>query len=99
MALYQIVDDIMNNNCTTCLAYRNKTYSVYDNRDMTWFVAKQSCSRQNQTLAVFHSDEIQAVINLHTPVFKSWTNKNAWIGLRLTEYYIQTNNGMQNGHS
>ena len=83
------------NNCTTCLSYQNKTYSVYENRAMTWFDAKQYCNQQNQTLAVFRPDEIHAVINLLTPVFKAWTNKNAWIGLRLTEYYIQTNNGMQ----
>ena len=83
-------------NCTRCLAYGNKTYFVYENRGMTWFDAKQYCTQQNQTLGVFRPDGVLPVIKLLNPVFKTWTNKNGWIGLRLTEYYIETNNGMIN---
>ena len=47
------------------------------------------------TLAAFPKEQMSTVINLLTPVFRQWKNKNAWIGLRLTEYYVHIRNGNQ----
>ena len=92
--IHWLISDISNRSCTNCIWHGGKTYSVEENKDSTWFDAKHHCAVQNKSLAVFPREDVSKVTDLLTPVFEGWTNKNAWIGLRLTEYYIQSNNGL-----
>ena len=88
-----IISETGNDSCTSCITHNDKTYFVYENRRLTWFDAKHHCAVQNKTLAVFPREDVSTLTDLLTPMVNRWSNKNAWIGLRLTEYYIQSNNG------
>ena len=82
-----------NKSCTTCIKHLDKIYIIYEKTGMTWFDAKQYCTKQNMSFASFSQGIISVIIGLLSPVFRRWKNKSAWIGLRLTEYYIHQNNG------
>ena len=57
----------------------------------TWFDAKQYCSEQNQTLASFSGADLSPFKALIAGKVRGWAD--AWIGLRLTDYYFLANNG------
>ena len=79
--------------CANCIMHKRKMYKVHEKTGMTWFDAKQYCSQQNMTLAVLPQGEMSTIIDLLTPESK---NKIAWIGLKLTDYYVQNMKGMPN---
>ena len=77
-----------------CAPYGNKLYVIYNGENrMTWFDAKQHCFLLNLTMAVVPKHEVSKVIDVLTPLFGQREDKNAWIGLRLTDYYIKINQG------
>ena len=73
-----------------CIEHNHKTYFIYEVKPSTWFEAKQYCSKQNQTLASFSGADLSPVKGLIAGKVTGWAD--AWIGLRLTDYYIQANN-------
>ena len=92
--IFNLISDSNSNSCALCISFANKVYIVHAKKRLTWFDAKQYCFQHNQSIAVFARDDMSTIIDLLTPAFEGWTNKNAWIGLRLTEYYIQSNKGL-----